>query len=400
MDFLLSFSTTLTTGILAFLLFICSFLALSRRGNAQKKRMPPQAGGAWPIIGHLPLLGGPTPPHRILGEMADKYGPVFTIKLGVHRALIVSDSEVAKECLATNDKAFATRPKSVSMEVLGYNYAMFGSSPYGSYWRHARKIATVELLSNHRLEMFKHVRESEMKAWIKEIHHIWENNKDGSHNVSMEMKRWFGDLTLNKKGGLGVRDLRKYNSALLGKWWARFEDNSEGLWKKILNAKYYNERRGVVGAGNIRRRRLSKVWEDIVKLGNVGSEMGEIVGNAFVWEIGEDIKIGEMGEWCEGEWRWKTDWKRDLSRRAREDERLLLEQIAGVRIKKGIEDRRIWKHDGNGEYSIKKAYSIYMMINVCWKMTCAKQFRIILCLEEFPFLLGDCFWTDSQLKAI
>ncbi|GKV04747.1 hypothetical protein SLEP1_g16861 [Rubroshorea leprosula] len=197
MDFRLSFSTTLTTGILAFLLFICSFLALSRRRNAQKKRTPPQAGGAWPIIGHLPLLGGPRPPHKILGKMADKYGPVFTIKLGVHRALVVSDSEIAKECLTTNDKAFATRPKSISRELLGYNYAMFAFSPYGSYWRHARKIATLELLSNHRLEMFKHVRESEMKAWIKEIHHIWENNKDSSHNASMEMKRWFEDLTLN-----------------------------------------------------------------------------------------------------------------------------------------------------------------------------------------------------------
>ncbi|GLT58600.1 hypothetical protein SLA2020_314790 [Shorea laevis] len=135
MDFLLSFSssTTLTTGVLAFLLFICSFLALSRRRNAQKKRMPPQAGGAWQIIGHLPLLGGPRPPHKILGEMADKYGLVFTIKLDVHRALVVSDSEIAKECLTTNDKAFATHPKSISRELLGYNHAMFGFSLYDSY---------------------------------------------------------------------------------------------------------------------------------------------------------------------------------------------------------------------------------------------------------------------------
>ncbi|GKV04734.1 hypothetical protein SLEP1_g16847 [Rubroshorea leprosula] len=97
MGFLLSFSTTLTMGILASLLFICSFLALSRLSNAQKKRMPPQAGDASPLIRHLPLLGGPKPLHRTLGEMADKYGPVFTIKLGVNRALVVSDSEIAKE---------------------------------------------------------------------------------------------------------------------------------------------------------------------------------------------------------------------------------------------------------------------------------------------------------------
>ncbi|GKV04739.1 hypothetical protein SLEP1_g16852 [Rubroshorea leprosula] len=197
MEFLHPFSTTLATGILALLLFLWGFFGISRRRNAQNKKMPPQAGGSWPIIGHLHLLAGPKPPHKIFGEMADKYGPVFTIKLGVHRALIVSSSEMAKECLTTNDKAFATRPKSIAMDILGYNYAMFAFSPYGPYWRHARKVATLELLSNHRLEMFKPVREAEMRTWIKEIHQTWENNKDSSHKALLEMKRWFGDLTLN-----------------------------------------------------------------------------------------------------------------------------------------------------------------------------------------------------------
>ncbi|GLT47059.1 hypothetical protein SLA2020_207810 [Shorea laevis] len=159
--------------------------------------MPPQARSSWPIIGHLHLLAGPKPPHKIFGEMADKYGPLFTIKLGVHRALIVSSSEMAKECLTTNDKAFATRSKSIAMDILGYNYAKFAFSPYGPYWRHARKVATLELLSNHRLEMFKPVREAEIRAWMKDIHQTWENNKDSSHKALLEMKRWFGDLTLN-----------------------------------------------------------------------------------------------------------------------------------------------------------------------------------------------------------
>ncbi|KAM7485745.1 hypothetical protein LguiA_001754 [Lonicera macranthoides] len=58
--------------------------------------------------------------------MADKYGPIFTFKLGIHQVLVVSDSNLAKECLTTNDKAFANRPKSVAVELMGYNYAMFG----------------------------------------------------------------------------------------------------------------------------------------------------------------------------------------------------------------------------------------------------------------------------------
>ena len=93
--------------------------------------------------------------------MADKYGPVFTIRLGVHKALIISSREMAKECFTTNDKAFANRPKAVAFEHF-YNNSMFGSSNYGPYWRQVRKIATLEVLSNHRLELLRHVRKSEV----------------------------------------------------------------------------------------------------------------------------------------------------------------------------------------------------------------------------------------------
>ncbi|EXC07351.1 hypothetical protein L484_021259 [Morus notabilis] len=65
---------------------------------------------------------------------------------------------MAKDYFTTNDKFFANRPKAVALEHMAYNYAMFGFSSYGSYWRHLRKIATLELLSSHRLQMLSHIR--------------------------------------------------------------------------------------------------------------------------------------------------------------------------------------------------------------------------------------------------
>ncbi|XP_062000831.1 cytochrome P450 CYP82D47-like isoform X1 [Rosa rugosa] len=199
MEFLLPSSICDPTTILAFVLLLFSFVWITKylQKNTAKNRGPPEAAGAWPILGHLPLLGGPQPPHVILGNMADKYGPVFTIKLGVHRALIVSSWDVAKECLTTNDKAFANRPKALCPEIMGYDYAMFGFSPYGPYWRQVRKIATLHILSNHKLELLKHVLESEVKVSTKHIFDMWERNKGVSNKVLVDMKRWFGDLTLN-----------------------------------------------------------------------------------------------------------------------------------------------------------------------------------------------------------
>jgi hypothetical protein len=42
---------------------------------------------------------------------------------------------------------------------------------------------------------------------------------------------------LKKKGGLGIKDLRKMNISLLCKWWWRLE-KGEGLWHEIVKKKY------------------------------------------------------------------------------------------------------------------------------------------------------------------
>ena len=176
-------------------IFVVTFLYYLLRKPKVSHKSPPEASGAWPIIGHLPLLKGPQPLHTILGQMADKYGPIFTIRIGVSKTIIVSSWEIAKECFTTNDIVFANRSKAMAAELMGYNYAMFGFSSYGPYWRQVRKLATLELLSSHRLQMLSHVREAEVKFAIKDIYELWvKNNKK---EVKMEMNKWFGDISLN-----------------------------------------------------------------------------------------------------------------------------------------------------------------------------------------------------------
>ncbi|KAJ0504770.1 putative cytochrome P450 [Helianthus annuus] len=175
---------------------LCFFIFSSRINNGLGARTP-EAAGSWPIIGHLHLLAGSKVTHRLLGSMADKFGPVFTLKLGVHRVLVVSNSEMAKECLTTNDRVFASRPKALASELMGYNYANFGFAPYGPYWRHIRKIIVHELVSQHRLQMLAHIRVSEVKSCIIDIYRSWVRNKEFSETVMVDMKEWFGNLIVN-----------------------------------------------------------------------------------------------------------------------------------------------------------------------------------------------------------
>ncbi|KAK0580719.1 hypothetical protein LWI29_005463 [Acer saccharum] len=185
--------------MIVFFSFISAIIFLyvtinTTRRDKRRGRNPPEPAGAWPIVGHLPALGSNQLLHRKLGAMADNYGKVFLIRLGIHRTLVISSWEAAKECFTTNDKAFSTRPKFLAVKLMGYDHFMLGFAPYGSYWRDVRKLATVELLSNHRLELLKHVRNMETNSFIKELYA--ECVKNGGL-VAVQMKERFGDLAMN-----------------------------------------------------------------------------------------------------------------------------------------------------------------------------------------------------------
>lgn len=129
--------------------------------------------------------------------MADKYGPAFTIKMGSYKALILSNWEMARECFTVHDRVFSTRPIVTASKLLGYDCAMFGFAPYGPYWREVRKIATIELLSNHRLDQLKHLRTTEVEIAVKELYNLWSKQGCPENGVFVDMKQWFGNLCFN-----------------------------------------------------------------------------------------------------------------------------------------------------------------------------------------------------------
>lgn len=193
MDFILQFLSALISSLLA-LFVLCLFLYRVKRPttNQIKTSSIPHAGGAWPVIGHLHFLDGRQLTHRTLGAMADKYGPIFTLRLGSSRVLVLSSWEMAKECFTVHDKVFSTRPSILASRLLGY--AMFGFAPYGPYWREMRKITTIELLSNHRLDMLKHKRSSGVENAITELFMLWVRKGCAETGVLVDMKHWFRDL--------------------------------------------------------------------------------------------------------------------------------------------------------------------------------------------------------------
>ncbi|GAU22997.1 hypothetical protein TSUD_98260 [Trifolium subterraneum] len=72
-------------------------------------------------------------------------------------------------------------------------------------------------------------------------------------------------------GGLGVRQLREFNMALLGKWCWRLLVNKSGLWYRVLAARYGEE------VGRLREggRTGSAWWREIVRIRDEEGDVGE-----------------------------------------------------------------------------------------------------------------------------
>ncbi|GAU35008.1 hypothetical protein TSUD_103310 [Trifolium subterraneum] len=83
-------------------------------------------------------------------------------------------------------------------------------------------------------------------------------------------------------GGLGVKRIREFNLALLGKWWWRLLVDQRGLWFKVLVARYGFDGGRVQSGGRL----ASQWWRDLlfVKEGGglgVGNWVDEMVVKAF-----------------------------------------------------------------------------------------------------------------------
>uniref|UniRef100_A0A0D6QTH2 Uncharacterized protein n=1 Tax=Araucaria cunninghamii TaxID=56994 RepID=A0A0D6QTH2_ARACU len=172
---------------LTVLLIITKHLINRNRGNL-KPPSPPSR----PIIGHLHLLTNNQPTHRTLFSLSQRYGPIMYLQLGCRPLLVISSSHLGKECFTTNDRIFASRPRLSAGQKLGYGHKILAAAPYGPYWRNVRKLCTLQLLSAHRIESLKQVRQQEISTLVCSLY-----NDCRKQGRTVNMKFRLAELTFN-----------------------------------------------------------------------------------------------------------------------------------------------------------------------------------------------------------
>ncbi|XP_062087829.1 trimethyltridecatetraene synthase-like [Humulus lupulus] len=163
-----------------------ALVLLSQRLRRSKLNLPP-GPKPWPIIGNLNLIG--PLPHRSIHELSKKYGPIMQLYFGSYPVVVGSSVDIAKAVLKTQDLIFAGRPKTAAGKYTTYNYSNMTWSPYGAYWRQARKMCLMELFTVRRLDSYEYIRREEMNALLKVLY--------ASADKPIALKEQLSNVSLN-----------------------------------------------------------------------------------------------------------------------------------------------------------------------------------------------------------
>ncbi|RXH92406.1 hypothetical protein DVH24_033302 [Malus domestica] len=154
-----SFKYFLLVAIFLILIYKWSFTSTPNSSPPSPRKLP--------VIGNLHQLG--LYPHRSLGALAQRHGPLMMLHFGSMPVLVVSSAEAASEVMKTHDIAFSSRPKITFFKKFLYDFKDVASAPYGEYWRQVKGICVLNLLSRKKVRSFRTVREEEANSMIKNI---------------------------------------------------------------------------------------------------------------------------------------------------------------------------------------------------------------------------------------
>ncbi|XP_019427156.1 PREDICTED: uncharacterized protein LOC109335476 [Lupinus angustifolius] len=145
-----------------------------------------------------------------------------------------------------------------------------------------RRLSTWQVLSNiptYMLSLYKAPKKVLDKIVSLQRSFLWGNKRGGKGIVWVA---WDVVCKSKELGGLGVRDLSRFNLALLGKWrWRRLQDK-EAFWVKVINLKY-----GLEWLSHPNNS-TSRWWRDLGKLGSSVEDSG----GWFVDNVWKDIGNG------------------------------------------------------------------------------------------------------------
>ncbi|XP_025812250.1 cytochrome P450 77A3 [Panicum hallii] len=132
--------------------------------------LPPGPPG-WPVVGNLfQVILQRRPFMYVVRDLREKYGPIFTMRMGQRTLIVVTSADLIHEALVKQGPMFASRPEDSPTRLLfSVGKCTVNSAPYGPLWRALRRNFVAEIVSPHRVKAFSWIREWAVNAHLRRL---------------------------------------------------------------------------------------------------------------------------------------------------------------------------------------------------------------------------------------
>lgn len=226
----------------------------------------------------------------------------------------------------------------------------------------------------------------------------------------MHLVNWDQVCRSKQFGGLGIKRLLEHNTALLAKWWWRYNKDSDTLWVKIIKSKYgdLDTWKPILPDHG----KISNIWKDICNIGNLETTIGEIISQGFKIKVnsGNSTKfwshtwIGDHNLECSfprlfllstqkeslisdlltPEANWNLQFRRALFEWELEQLKNLMLILDGVSINNFRDDCLTWSWNPNLIFSVTSIYKQWekqtfqenSILNCIWRNLCPAKIEL------------------------
>ena len=216
---------------------------------------------------------------------------------------------------------------------------------------------------------------------------FWGGSNEGS--TTRPTVKWANIELPKELGGLGVGNILHKNLILLFKWWWRFSETDNSLWKRIIKS-VHNIQGEKASLTNFSKAKTG-IWANLltddpgtVKVRKIIQEgmslrvgdgtsilfwhdrwceigvLKDIYPRLFTVSLQKNCEVCQMGEWVENSWVWNLDWRRRLYEWEMEEVRTMQIIIDQNKPKRELHQGVLWK---NKEVTSYPTTDIYATLN-------------------------------------
>ncbi|KAI5655982.1 hypothetical protein M9H77_24775 [Catharanthus roseus] len=138
-----------------------------KRGSSNLPPLPEVPG--LPVIGNLLQLKEKKP-HKTFTKWAETYGPIYSIKTGVNKMVVLNSNEVAKEAMVTRYSSLSSRKLSNALKILTSDKSMVAMSDYDEFYKAAKRCVLTSVLGSNAQKRHRALRDVLLENVSKHLH--------------------------------------------------------------------------------------------------------------------------------------------------------------------------------------------------------------------------------------